>query len=330
MSTILPGQARSTEDLLAYCGCYRFDEDRLRVISYRQGPDGQGILLFNDLGSDAIRAMSPTGPDRFQFGPALLQLEPTVASVGFAEALDGEYTVMRYQEGNGQVELGVRIGIRREDFRFHRADLEFEGTLYLPEGTQPAATIILIPGSEGSGVRQNFDAYPWVMAKAGFVVLAYDKRGTGKSGGSWHVSLEVLAADVVAGLEKLREHERVDETKMGAFGFSEGGWVAPLAARLDGGLSFIVAQSGGGMTKGDSFVEKHRRRFVEAGLEGAGLESALQEKREIIAASEAKVKAGNPKPFDARVSYDPRADWLLFDGAVLAIMGEVDVLQDTP
>lgn len=330
MSTLLPGQAPSAEELRGYCGCYRFDEGRLRVISYRRGPTGQPILLFNDLTSNAIRAMSPIGEDRFQFGPGLIQLEPSVASVEFSEALGSEYTVMRYQEGHGEAEVGERIGIERENFRFQRAGIDFEGSLYLPQGDQPAATIILVPGSEGSGVRHNFDAYPWVFAEAGFVVLAYDKRGTGSSGGSWQVSLETLAADVVAGLDKLREHERVDDTKMGAFGFSEGAWVAPLAARQDGGLRFIVAQSGGGMTKGDSFVEKHRRRFVEAGLEGVALETALQEKREYIAASAARVEAGNPKPFDARVSYDPRADWLLYDGDVLAIMGEVDVLQDTP
>ena len=49
----------------------------------------------------------------------------------------------------------------------------------------------------------------------------------------------------------MREHERVDANRVGFLGTSEGGWTAPLIARMDGNVAFLVALCGGGLTKGD-------------------------------------------------------------------------------
>jgi len=42
--------------------------------------------------------------------------------------------------------------------------------------------------------------------------------------------LEDLANDAVAGVEFLKGHDWIDPNRIGIFGVSQGGWIAPLAA----------------------------------------------------------------------------------------------------
>jgi dienelactone hydrolase len=319
------------QDLTEYAGYYELEGNHPVVISYRSGPGGEPILLFTDLKTDAIRALFPSGDDRFHFGPELIAPEPVVAELRFLRSDAGAVAGLELAERGLSRVSGGRVVIETQPVAFEREGVELEGTLFLPPGkTDPAPGILFAHGSEDEGQRTNFDSLPWVMAHEGFVALAYDKRGTGASTGSWHVGLDVLARDAIVALGVMRAHERVDGERIGILGTSEGGWMAPLIARMDGKVAFLVALYGGGMTKGDTFLHKHQRRFVEAGLTGTELEEALAEKRALVAASRERVEAGTGDGFDLRISYDPAADWKSFDGAVLALMGDADVLQDTP
>lgn len=140
------------------------------------------------------------------------------------------------------------------------------GDLHLPKTAKlrhPA--VVLAHGSEDSD-RYSFDSLPHVLAHRGVAVLTYDKRGTGKSSGSWQDSgLEALADGLLKAVMLLKSRSDIDPNRIGVIGFSEGGWVAPLAASKSSDIHFIVSISGGAFTKGHSFIHKYRQQFAEQG-----------------------------------------------------------------
>jgi pimeloyl-ACP methyl ester carboxylesterase len=104
--------------------------------------------------------------------------------------------------------------------------------------------VVLIGGS-GPSDRHNgglFDALRAHLASAGVAVLAYDKRGAGRSTGTWAAAtVEDLAHDAAGAVTVLQAHPRVAADAVGVLGHSEGGWVAlRLCARLGTPRHLIV------------------------------------------------------------------------------------------
>ena len=87
---------------------------------------------------------------------------------------------------------------------------------------------------------------PYLLAAHGIAMFVYDRRGSGRSSGADTQRFSVLAGNVVAAARWLRTQPGLDTTRMGLAGFSQGGWVAPLAASLDPGIRFVLI--GYGMT----------------------------------------------------------------------------------
>lgn len=74
--------------------------------------------------------------------------------------------------------------------------------------------------------------------------LIFDKRGCGESAGDWHKSsFEALADDALAGVRLLAARADIEPTRIGLFGHSQGGVIAPLAASRGrpGEVAFVVA-----------------------------------------------------------------------------------------
>jgi hypothetical protein len=69
-----------------------------------------------------------------------------------------------------------------------------------------------------------------MLAAHGVGAFVYDKRGTGGSGGEFTANFLQLADDAAAAAQMLAERSEVDPQRIGFAGFSQGGWVAPLAA----------------------------------------------------------------------------------------------------
>jgi dienelactone hydrolase len=92
-------------------------------------------------------------------------------------------------------------------------------------------------------------------------VLRYDKRGaaigesTGKylSVGTNDNNLEILADDVVAGVEYVKSLDLIDSDRIGVMGLSQAGWIVPLAASKSDDIAFFEAFSGHVMSVGQEF-----------------------------------------------------------------------------
>lgn len=116
-------------------------------------------------------------------------------------------------------------------------------------GTHPAVVLV----HEGGQVtRDQQRVMAAALVQRGFVVLRFDKRGTGQSGGRFEeVSPEnsvrqigVLAADVVAAVNTLKSDSAVNASKIGLVGISQAGWVMPLAASQSPDVKFVAAVVG--------------------------------------------------------------------------------------
>ena len=116
------------------------------------------------------------------------------------------------------------------------------GTLSLPRWSRkPVPGVVLVHGS-GPLTRSDVRGDSRKLARLGFAVLSYDKRGAGASSGvylpgrQWGDSvpavLRRLAGDAAAMLDRLASEADVDPARVGFFGASQAGWIIPLAAGL--------------------------------------------------------------------------------------------------
>jgi hypothetical protein len=112
-------------------------------------------------------------------------------------------------------------------------------------GPHPALVVVHGSGREtGATYRSVADDF----VAEGYVALVYDKRGVGGSSGTYfgvgplnsERILGELASDALACLEALRSRPSVDPARVGLLGFSQAGWIIPLAASRSPQVAFMV------------------------------------------------------------------------------------------
>ena len=108
------------------------------------------------------------------------------------------------------------------------------GQLLEPMGVGPQTPLVVLAhGSEELGWIEAV-SYPYQFVGRGVSVFVYDKRGTGRSGGAYSQNFPELADDLVAASAEAKRVAGNRFGRFGLFGFSQGGWIAPLAADRSG------------------------------------------------------------------------------------------------
>jgi dienelactone hydrolase len=154
---------------------------------------------------------------------------------------------------------------RQVDLRFRSDGAILSGTLVLPAGHAPYPAIVLVHG-DGPETRAGYRYFAQRLAASGIAALIYDKRGVGESTGRWPASFEELAADAAAAMAYLRSRREIDRERVGLWGGSQGGWIAPLAATLPSARPrCIVIKSGAGVGPADLARWKSITRVQQAG-----------------------------------------------------------------
>jgi uncharacterized protein len=100
------------------------------------------------------------------------------------------------------------------------------------------------------------------LTAMGFAVLAYDKRGVGGSTGEYASigpansdrMFDLLAADALAGIVALKARRDIDPSRVGLVGFSQAGWIMPLAASRSRDVAFVVIISGPAVSVGEEIA----------------------------------------------------------------------------
>lgn len=149
----------------------------------------------------------------------------------------------------GQAMAG-EVGVTKEEVTFQNAGVTLAGTIYRPE--HPVAAVVLV---HGSGQEKRMGGFASRLADQGIAVLTYDKRGVGASGGVYvgpevgtnnvgAGNLGLLAADASAAVGALETHLPGKHGPVGLLGYSQAGWIIPIAAERTPSVNFMVLFSG--------------------------------------------------------------------------------------
>ena len=165
------------------------------------------------------------------------------------------------------------------DVQFSNDDVTLSGTLVLPKTDGPHPAVVFIHGS-GKNTRDHLRFFADRFASHGIAGLVYDKRGVGDSTGVFPndliSSFGDLADDAIAGQSYLKGRPDIDSARIGFWGFSQGGWLAPLAASRSEKTAFVVCVGGPGvdgetqmqyaipnLMRGDGFTEKEIEQTLQ-------------------------------------------------------------------
>jgi dipeptidyl aminopeptidase/acylaminoacyl peptidase len=134
-----------------------------------------------------------------------------------------------------------------EELTFKSDDIHLSGTIHWPSRPAKAGVVLIHGSAKADSVRMT--ALAQLLADRGFAVFTYDKRGIGRSGGTFQDAdderaFALLASDAVAAFETFAKHPQVKDAHIGLLGISQGGWVGPIAARRMPRTAFMVLWSG--------------------------------------------------------------------------------------
>jgi pimeloyl-ACP methyl ester carboxylesterase len=149
------------------------------------------------------------------------------------------------KQADGTVETWAQVPLRWTRTRFKSQGYTLSGMLVEPtrqKGAKPPLVVL----AHGSGRRSavNHNANPYLFASQGISTFVFDKHGTGESAGTFHINFRRLAADVAAASAEAKRLAAGRYGRFGLYGGSQGGWVAPLAAK-DAGADFVAIGFGG-------------------------------------------------------------------------------------
>lgn len=216
-------------------GAYRFEDGHLVAISY----SSEDSFRARDLRTGNNRRITPAG------GLDYRSTEEGKPPLDVRFHQEGtRVTGLDWKPKDGAESRAVRLSLREEEIRFRNGDVELYGKLVLPaEGEGPFPVVVLVHGSENTAATL-YHHRQYQFPAAGVAAFVYDKRGTGKSTGKFTMQFPSLAGDAVAAVERLRTHPKIDGKRIGLAGYSQGGWVAPLAASRTPHVKFVLVGYG--------------------------------------------------------------------------------------
>lgn len=166
-------------------------------------------------------------------------------------------------------------------------------TVTRPKGAAAAAPAVVLVSSSASGDRDGFGfGVPFLgqlagaLADAGFLVVRYDRRGFGQSGGrSESARVGDYADDVRTVVRWLAERKDVDRNRIALVGHGDGGWAALLAAgRERRRIAAVATLAAPGSPGGDLLLEQQQGALDRLNLTPEEREQRIALQKQIHAA----------------------------------------------
>lgn len=174
------------------------------------------------------------------------------------------------------------------------------------------------------------------LAEAGYLVIRYDKRGVGQSGGRMEAAtLTDYSEDLRAVLRYLTNKRKdVDEKRIAVAGHSEGAAIAMLAAQRDGNIRALVLMAGPGTSGAELILEQQAHALSRMKLpeEERQQRIGLQLKLQAAALSGAGwdgippelQRQANTPWFTSLLQYDPAVVMKKVEQPMLIVQGDLD------
>jgi len=198
--------------------------------------------------------------------------------------------------------------VERQEMTFENAGVRLSGTLYAPRGAKGAPAVVAFHGA--GGPSQHLALYRHLtelLPPLGIAVFLFDRRGSGKSGGTHRSSdYDLLADDGIAAAAMLARDPRIDAKRIGFWGLSQGGWLSLLAATRRPGTPFAIAVSAPLTTPDVQMYAYVENMLTIAGYGRADIDAAVKVRRSVDdyfrgtidrAAAEAVLAEGRDKPW---------------------------------
>jgi len=226
-----------------------------------------------------------------------------------------------------------------------------EGTLALPNTTEPCPAVLMIVGSGMVDRDENAPGLPIDvmrqlaehLAEQGIGSLRFDKRGVGASEGDfWTAGLSDNTDDAAAAIDFLRTQPEIDASRVFALGHSEGATICIRLAGAHAPIAGAVLLAGVGRVGREALLWQGEQ--VVPGMTGFNkwLIGALHvdvRKSQIKAFAKIEkstkdtyrvqgIRKINAKWMREFLAYDPAADLGRIDVPVLAITGSKDIQVD--
>lgn len=250
-------------------GQYRLSAERTLVVTSWFW----GELIVTDTGSGRSATMFPVGESDFLVGTSMYVPTQVYARASFRRGPSGSPEGLVWTESGKSPQAAQRIAVHGEETEFSNGSVTLRGTLLKPPGNGPFPAIILLGGSnweERSAVRDEADYF----TSMGLAALIFDKRGCGKSTGDAVASFEEIASDARAAVAWLGKRKDIVASKIGLWGASRGGWVAPLAASKCPDVAFLVLFVAPGVSPAKQETTRRLNEFRMAGYTMADLDEA--------------------------------------------------------
>lgn len=271
---------------LCRLGAYELPDGELVAVRQREGEQLR-VVFFDGW----TRAVAPAERDGVYHS---LETRPAGAppalAVEFGDCAEGRLT---WRAAGAEPRTARRLQFDVHETTFRSGDVDLAGRLLLPVGDRPVPVVVLVHGSERDAALTG-SHWQYLLPAKGVGAFVYDKRGTGSSGGRYTQDFDRLAADATAAAGEARRLAGARVAELGYLGGSQGGWVAPLAARV-GGADFVIAAYG----LAESPLAEDREEVL-LGLREAGFDDAATAAKalEVVAATGRVMASGFRDGFD--------------------------------
>jgi pimeloyl-ACP methyl ester carboxylesterase len=155
-----------------------------------------------------------------------------------------------------------------------------------PVGKLPA--VVLVGGSgpmDRDGVAFGIPVLGEMadaLADAGYMVVRYDKRGIGQSGGrAESATLNDYAEDVSAAVKMLADRKDVDRKRIAVIGHSEGGSVALIAAAKDKRIAAVGLVATPGVTGAEIVLAQQKRLLDHTTMSAEEKQTKIDQQKRI-------------------------------------------------
>jgi pimeloyl-ACP methyl ester carboxylesterase len=177
-----------------------------------------------------------------------------------------------------------------EQVRIPAVGFTLAGTVSRPTdaATMPRPAVILTAGA-GPLDRDALTAgipilgqLAGALADAGFIVLRYDKRGVGQSGGRTEVaSLGDFSEDQRAAVKFLASRKDVDNKRIAVVGHGEGGLVSLLSAAKEKRIAAVALLGTAGVSGADLVLAQQQRALSKSNLSDAEKQARIDMQKKI-------------------------------------------------